>query len=75
MATLAFRIADDDKLFLTELAKFHGKTISDFARDIIIERLEDEEDYRAVKAYEKDKADGKVKLIPFSEIVSKYGLE
>jgi predicted DNA-binding protein len=73
MATLAFRISDNDKKFLSDFAKFHGKNLSELAREIILDRIEDEEDRKAIERYE---SIPKEKRISHSheEVMKKYGL-
>jgi predicted DNA-binding protein len=51
---LSFRITDEEKDALGSFAKFHGTTMSKAAREIIISRIEDEEDYLAIEEYRKN---------------------
>jgi predicted DNA-binding protein len=51
MAMLSFRITDEEKAALGAFAEFHGVTMSRAAREIIISRIEDEEDYLAIDEY------------------------
>jgi predicted DNA-binding protein len=51
---LSFRITDEEKAALNSFAEFHGTTMSNAAREIIISRIEDEEDYRAIEKYRKE---------------------
>jgi predicted DNA-binding protein len=73
MATLAFRISDSDKKFISDFAKFHGKNISEMAREIIIERIEEEEDRKAIEQYESTPQEKRVHY-SHEEIMNKYGL-
>jgi predicted DNA-binding protein len=54
MAILAFRVTDEEKAALNSFAEIHGTTMSQVAREIIISRIEDEEDYRAIGEYKKN---------------------
>ncbi|KRN75681.1 hypothetical protein IV73_GL000175 [Weissella kandleri] len=47
MATTTIRIPDDQYNEIQELANFHGMKVSDFMRDTLLERVEDENDYTA----------------------------
>jgi predicted DNA-binding protein len=51
MAMLSFRITDEEKSALNSFAKLHGTSMSRAAREIIMERIEDEEDLRAITEY------------------------
>ncbi|MDR0853336.1 MAG: DUF1778 domain-containing protein [Clostridiales Family XIII bacterium] len=51
MATLSLRISEEEKNALNSFAQLRGTTMSRAARDIILERIEDDEDYKAITAY------------------------
>jgi plasmid stability protein len=53
MSILAVRLSDQDKNALAGYARFHGKSISAMAREILIEKIEDEEDIRDYIEYKK----------------------
>lgn len=61
MAYISIRIPDEEKTEFEQYAKFYGKSISNIMREMIIEKLEDEEDIQAVMEYEKEKANGDLK--------------
>ncbi len=50
MATMTMRINDGDALVVRKYAAFEGKTISDFIRDAVFEKIEDEEDLATLRA-------------------------
>lgn len=50
MATMTMRIDDADAAVVRKYAKFEGKTISDFIRDAVFEKIEDSEDLAALRA-------------------------
>lgn len=50
MATLTMRVDDVDASVVRKYAKFEGKTISDFIRDAVFEKIEDQEDLAALRA-------------------------
>lgn len=50
MATMTMRVDDVDALVVRKYAAFEGKTISDFMRDAIFEKIEDEEDLATLRA-------------------------
>lgn len=50
MATMTMRIDDADALLVRKYAAFEGKTISDFIRDAVFERIEDQDDLSILRA-------------------------
>lgn len=50
MSTMTMRIDDVDAAVVRKYAKFEGKTISDFIRDAVFEKIEDQEDLDALRA-------------------------
>lgn len=55
MATMTLRVDETDALVIRKYATFEGKTISDFIRDAVFEKIEDEEDLATLrKAIEED---------------------
>ena len=55
MATMTLRVDETDASVIRKYATFKGTTISDFIRDAVFEKIEDEEDLAALrKAIEED---------------------
>lgn len=56
MTTITFRVSDEEKAFIQEMAKFNGISISELSRKQIIEGLENQIDLqlyeRAIKAHQ-----------------------
>ena len=50
MSTLTMRIDDADAAVVRKYAMFEGKTISDFIRDAVFEKIEDQEDLKALRS-------------------------
>lgn len=50
MSTMTMRIDDADAAVVRKYAKFEGKTISDFIRDAVFEKIEDSEDLATLRA-------------------------
>lgn len=55
MAMLNLRLPNEAKEIIEKEAEFEGKTISDYIRELIYEKIEDLEDERFIKEYEKNK--------------------
>lgn len=49
MATMTMRLDNADAQIVRKYAKFEGKSISDFIRDAVFERIEDQEDLAALR--------------------------
>ncbi len=55
MATMTMRLSDSDAQLVRKYAGFEGKSISDFIRDAVFERIEDQEDVALLqKAIDED---------------------
>ena len=50
MSTLTMRVNDIDAAVVRKYAQFEGKTISDFIRDAVFEKIEDSEDLNTLRA-------------------------
>ncbi|MBP3885480.1 MAG: DUF1778 domain-containing protein [Olsenella sp.] len=50
MSTMTMRIDDADADIIRKYAKFEGKTISDFIRDAVFEKIEEQEDLATLRA-------------------------
>ena len=72
---LAIRLPPEIEKRLAAMAKKSGRTKTFYAREAILNYLEDLEDtYIAEKAWKQFKASGE-KTIPLEEIMKKYGME
>ena len=72
---LAIRLPEDIERRLDALAAATGRTKTFYAREAILEHLENLEDiYLAERALEDIRA-GKVKTIPLDDVMREYGLE
>ena len=72
---LNIRTTEENYQAVQNIARFEGKSISDFVLDTIIEKLEEWEDTQAIRDYEKDVADGRVKYYSFDEVLEDCGLK
>lgn len=73
MAMITLRLPDEAKEFIEKEAKFEGKNISDYVRELIYEKIEDLEDEQFIKEYEKNK--GKGEFVPFNQAIRELGYE
>jgi len=73
MASCTIRMSDKDKALMESYAEFYGVTLSEFIRQSVMERLEDEFDIRcADEAYSDYLKDPET--VPFKDVKKKYGL-
>ena len=49
MPTMTMRIDETDAAIVRKFAEFEGKTISDFVRDAVFERIEDQQDLATLR--------------------------
>ena len=72
---LAIRLPEEIERRLDALAKKTGRTKSFYARQAILEQLNDIEDYYLAEQAWQEVQSGKAKLIPIEQIVKRYALE
>ena len=73
MAMLTLRVSPEEKELIEKYAKFEGKSISDYIRNLFYERIEDIEDQKFIKKYEKNK--NNEEFVPFDEAMKELGYE
>lgn len=67
MAMLNLRLPNEAKEIIEKEAEFEGKSISDYIRELIYEKIEDIEDEQFIKEYEKNKGKEEDKPISHDE--------
>lgn len=72
MAHVSLRVSDQEKKWMENYAKLHGKSLSDAIKQAFFEKLEDEYDLSVISEYEQEKP---VKLYSMSEVMEELGLE
>ncbi len=75
MAHVSIRMPDSEKLELERYARFCGESVSTLIRKLLREKMEDEEDMKAIKKYEKSKKDGTLKTYTHKEVWSEILLD
>lgn len=75
MITVSINAHPDIEDKINNYVKENNINLNQVMLDLILEKIEDEEDYKlAVEAYEEHKLN-KEKAIPFEDLVKKMGLE
>jgi predicted DNA-binding protein len=72
---LNIRTTEENYQAVQNVARFEGKSISDFVLDTIIEKLEEWEDAQAIREYEKNANNGRVKYYTLDEVIEECGLK
>ena len=72
---LAIRLPEEIEARLENLAKATGRTKTFYAREAILEYLEDMEDLYIAKQRMADIQAGRSKAIPLVELMKRYGME
>jgi RHH-type rel operon transcriptional repressor/antitoxin RelB len=72
---LALRLPDDIEQRLERLAKATGRTKSFYAREAILEHLDDLEDLYLAEQRLTDIRAGRTQTVPLEDVVKRYGLE
>lgn len=74
MPVISIRLNDNEEKLIKNFIESKGTTISQYIKDILMEKIEDEYDLAICEEYLKDKANGDLKLIPFEEAVKEWGV-
>ena len=72
---LAIRLPADVETRLGALAKATGRTKTFYAREAILEYLDDLEDWYLAEQRLADIHSGKVQPVPLADVMQRYGLE
>jgi len=72
---LALRLPSEIETRLDNLAKSTGRTKSYYAREAILEHLDDLEDLYLAERRLEDIRAGRTKTLPLEEVMKHYGLE
>jgi RHH-type rel operon transcriptional repressor/antitoxin RelB len=72
---LAIRLPEEIENRLASLAQMTGRTKTFYAREAILEHLDDLEDLYLAEQRLLDIRSGKSKTVPLEEVMKRYGLE
>jgi predicted DNA-binding protein len=68
MSTISIRVPDEELNILKSYAKYKNKSLSETIRETMLDKIEDEYDLKVFAEYEAEKAAGKVKTRPISDL-------
>ncbi len=71
---ITVRMSDEDVSAVRFYARTHNMTLSEFARQAMLDKIEDEYDLAAIVEYEKEKENGTLRTYSHDEVWSELGL-
>ena len=74
MSVVSIRFNDDEEEILKNYVKSKGINLSQYIKNTIFEKIEEEYDLKSVQKYLKAKSEGTLNLIPFEEAIKEWDL-
>ena len=75
MSIVSIRFNDEEEEIVKNYVKSKGTNLSQYIKNIIFEKIEEEYDLKLVQEYLKAKSEGTLKLIPFEEAIKEWDIE
>ncbi|EFG29069.1 type II toxin-antitoxin system RelB family antitoxin [Fusobacterium periodonticum] len=75
MSVVSIRFNDEEEEIVKNYVKSKGTNLSQYIKNIIFERIEEEYDLKLVQEYIKAKSEETLNLIPFEEAVKEWDTE
>ena len=75
MSVVSIRFNDDEEEILKNYVKSKGISLSQYIKNTIFEKIEEEYDLKSVQEYLKAKSEGTLNLIPFEEAIKEWDIE
>ena len=75
MSVVSIRFNDEEEEILKNYVKSKGLNLSQYIKNIIFEKIEEEYDLKSVQEYLKTKSEGTLNLIPFEEAIKEWDIE
>ena len=75
MSVVSIRFNDEEEEILKNYVKSKGLNLSQYIKNIIFEKIEEEYDLEVCKEYLKAKEEGTLVTIPFEEAIKEWDLE
>ena len=75
MSVVSIRFNDEEEEIVKNYVKSKGTNLSQYIKNIIFEKIEEEYDLKLVQEYLKAKSEETLNLIPFEEAVKEWELE
>ena len=75
MSVVSIRFNDEEEEIVKNYVKSKGTNLSQYIKNIIFEKIEEEYDLKLVQEYLKAKSKGTLNSIPFEEAVKEWDIE
>ena len=75
MSVVSIRFNEEEEEILKNYVKSKEINLSQYIKNIIFEKIEEEYDLKLVQEYLKAKSEGTLKLIPFEEAIKEWDIE
>ena len=75
MSVVSIRFNDEEEEIVKKYVKSKGINLSQYIKNIIFEKIEEEYDLKLVQEYLKAKSEETLNLIPFEEAVKEWDTE
>ena len=75
MSVVSIRFNDEEEEIVKNHVKSKGTNLSQYIKNIIFEKIEEEYDLKLVQEYLKAKSEDTLNLIPFEEAVKEWDIE
>jgi hypothetical protein len=75
MSVVSIRFNDEEEEILKNYVKSKEINLSQYIKNIIFEKIEEEYDLKSVQEYLKAKSEGTLNLIPFEETTKEWDIE
>ena len=75
MSVVSIRFNDDEEEILKNYLKSKGINLSQYIKNTIFEKIEEEYNLKSVQEYLKAKSEGTLNLIPFEEAIKEWDIE
>ena len=75
MSVVSIRFNDEEEEIVKNYIKSKGTNLSQYIKNIIFEKIEEEYDLKLVQEYLKAKSEETLNLIPFEEAIKEWDIE
>ena len=75
MSVVSIRFNDEEEEIVKNYVKSKEINLSQYIKNIIFEKIEEEYDLKSVQEYLKAKSEGTLNLIPFEEAIKEWDIE
>ena len=75
MSVVSIRFNNEEEEIVKNYVKSKGTNLSQYIKNIIFEKIEEEYDLKLVQEYLKAKSEDTLNLIPFEEAVKEWDIE